>query len=304
MHRVFDLLDSRVGHRYAALNLVHAGGVVSCVARGFDRQRMSEAWHAAGLQPLDRLTPRLLAQPGTAAALDSDDPELAGAASAPFRAFMRAFDMERMAGIALPVPHTACTALLYTNRSRTDPRFTAAELEWLGHLAAHLTEALLVNRLWHRAGPAPAADAALTCPQGWLLYPDDRFARLWQRWGTMHAELRHPRVPLTWLQAGGAELRDGTQRWMVHVVPLDEGFRIEVVAAGDATVPRLTPRERQVADLYARGFSHKEIGRELGIAPNTVRVHVSRCFDKLQVRSRSELRRQLPQPAAPGSGPP
>jgi DNA-binding CsgD family transcriptional regulator len=50
----------------------------------------------------------------------------------------------------------------------------------------------------------------------------------------------------------------------------------------------LTPRERQVLALVARGATNREIGRELFMAEKTASVHVSRILTKLDVRSRTQ----------------
>ena len=50
----------------------------------------------------------------------------------------------------------------------------------------------------------------------------------------------------------------------------------------------LTPRERQVLTLVARGATNREIGAELYMAEKTASVHVSRILAKLDVRSRTE----------------
>jgi len=50
----------------------------------------------------------------------------------------------------------------------------------------------------------------------------------------------------------------------------------------------LTDREAEVLRLLARGCSNKEIGEELRIAENTVRIHVSRVLDKLGVSDRTQ----------------
>jgi DNA-binding CsgD family transcriptional regulator len=45
----------------------------------------------------------------------------------------------------------------------------------------------------------------------------------------------------------------------------------------------LTPRERDVLTLVARGFAGKQVARHLGISPKTVEVHKTRIFAKLGV---------------------
>jgi ATP/maltotriose-dependent transcriptional regulator MalT len=59
-------------------------------------------------------------------------------------------------------------------------------------------------------------------------------------------------------------------------------------ADGDGDPFGLTPRERQVLGLVARGATNREIGAELFMAEKTASVHVSRILSKLDVRSRTE----------------
>ncbi|MEO5918551.1 MAG: response regulator transcription factor [Candidatus Limnocylindrales bacterium] len=59
--------------------------------------------------------------------------------------------------------------------------------------------------------------------------------------------------------------------------------------AVDATVfPELTDREREILDMVARGLSNTEITQRLGVAPKTIRNHVSNIFSKLQVADRAQ----------------
>jgi RNA polymerase sigma factor (sigma-70 family) len=51
----------------------------------------------------------------------------------------------------------------------------------------------------------------------------------------------------------------------------------------------LTPREREVFDLLARGKPHKQISYELGISERTVKLHRHQLVQKLKVRSLAEL---------------
>lgn len=51
----------------------------------------------------------------------------------------------------------------------------------------------------------------------------------------------------------------------------------------------LTPREAEVADLIARGFTNREIAEELSLAVKTVDNHVGRILVKLDLRSRTEV---------------
>jgi DNA-binding NarL/FixJ family response regulator len=59
----------------------------------------------------------------------------------------------------------------------------------------------------------------------------------------------------------------------------------------DPEVEQLTPREREVLRLIARGYSYREVAAELFISVKTVETHVSSVLRKLQLSSRHELSR-------------
>lgn len=51
----------------------------------------------------------------------------------------------------------------------------------------------------------------------------------------------------------------------------------------------LTSREQQVLELVEQGLRNKEIARELGIRPGTVKIHLKHIFEKTGVRGRYGL---------------
>jgi DNA-binding NarL/FixJ family response regulator len=60
-------------------------------------------------------------------------------------------------------------------------------------------------------------------------------------------------------------------------------------AAVDPELNQLTPRERQVMRLIARGYAYKDVAVELSISVKTVESHVSSVLRKLQLTSRHQL---------------
>lgn len=76
--------------------------------------------------------------------------------------------------------------------------------------------------------------------------------------------------------------------------PMSSSIARQVVQSFAAPAPArtglegLSPREKDVLDLLARGFLYKEIAESLGIGVATVATHIRRIYEKLHVRSRSQ----------------
>ncbi len=94
-----------------------------------------------------------------------------------------------------------------------------------------------------------------------------------------------------------ADLRDAIVR--VHqgdavFSPRLAGFVLDAFSSTapepvDPELDQLTPREREVLRLIARGFPYKQVARRLDISVKTVETHVSAVLRKLQLSSRYEL---------------
>jgi len=71
-----------------------------------------------------------------------------------------------------------------------------------------------------------------------------------------------------------------------------DAFRDAPVAPSiDPEIDLLTPREREVLRLLARGYAYKEIASELFISIKTVETHASNVLRKLQLSNRHQLTR-------------
>ena len=68
-----------------------------------------------------------------------------------------------------------------------------------------------------------------------------------------------------------------------------DAFAGDLPTSADPDLDQLSPREREVLRLLARGYRYKEIATKLSISIKTVESHVSAVLRKLQLSSRHEL---------------
>jgi FixJ family two-component response regulator len=89
----------------------------------------------------------------------------------------------------------------------------------------------------------------------------------------------------------GARLLDA----VANAVALDAVRRGRRRDSDDARqlLAQLTPRERQVCDLVARGLLNKQIADEIGASERTVKIHRARAVQKLGINSVTDLVRLL-----------
>ncbi len=173
-------------------------------------------------------------------------------------------------------------------RSNPDAHFSESERRIYQQIIAHLNEAQQVNR--QLQGPLHASSkeevGAIADVLGYLHSPPDRVDDLVRlEW----RHVLHGRLPSE-LMAALAASADGTYRGRTLCVRsrLVGGLlflRLRRRSSFDA----LSVREHEVAQAVAHGFSAKEVGKSLAMAPATVRVHLKHIFAKLGVHSQAEL---------------
>lgn len=86
---------------------------------------------------------------------------------------------------------------------------------------------------------------------------------------------------------GAIELRFQVCVWLE-----DRFYKVLIVEAPEQLGtgrPQLSPRERDIARLIAKGLTNKAIARVLFLRPSTVSTYAKRLFLKLNVSSRAEM---------------
>jgi DNA-binding NarL/FixJ family response regulator len=75
------------------------------------------------------------------------------------------------------------------------------------------------------------------------------------------------------------------------ISPQIAGFMLDIDDAVETApeIENLTPRERDVVQYIARGYSYRKTAEALFVSVKTVETHMGHIFDKLGVASRYEL---------------
>jgi DNA-binding CsgD family transcriptional regulator len=297
-HLAEELRDTiaRTGQPLMQARLLYLTALVSAYAGDVDRARSAteEGLRLADLATDTRLTIRLFATGGFI--------ELScGDATGAHSSLAHARELAAAAGYGEPAMFRFAAdgieALLALGDVEEAERQTA-ELEAQG---------LRLDRPWARAtgarsrgllslaqGAPEAAVAALehACHESERLPQPFELARTLLALGGAFRLARRKRAARDTLEEALAAFDwIGTPLWA-------EKARMELGRIGGrvAAQGRLTPTEERVAALVAEGKSNKEVAAELFVTVRTVEGHLSRVYEKLGLRSRTELARRLAGP--------
>jgi len=83
------------------------------------------------------------------------------------------------------------------------------------------------------------------------------------------------------LYAGGSPMNPEIARKVI------DAFAANTTLHKDVELP-LTPRELELLEQLSKGLLYKEIAQVLGITTGTVKQHIHKIYDKLQVNNRTE----------------
>jgi DNA-binding CsgD family transcriptional regulator len=193
-------------------------------------------------------------------------------------------------GTGLEPEHTSWLCLY---RQGSVARPTHAELRWLEAAAPHLAEAWRINAAIHSARHRsnPRSFALAEGATAKLLSSDDEFkVFLIAEWAEFDGHVVPRCLAQLWLDRDdiffeGKNVRFHAKR-VTNLVYLSAS---PVVRACDG----LSPRLRQVAGLYVKGLSHKEIAQRIGISPATVRNQIAAAYAQLRIHTKIELLERL-----------
>jgi DNA-binding CsgD family transcriptional regulator len=116
------------------------------------------------------------------------------------------------------------------------------------------------------------------------------FARTQLSYGEWLRRRRHITLARPQLRAAlDAFSRLGARPWIERTQGELRAAGVTLESRPPAAVDELTPQERQIAQLAARGMTNREIGAALFLSPRTVGFHLHNVFPKLNVTTRAQL---------------
>jgi DNA-binding CsgD family transcriptional regulator len=223
-----------------------------------------------------------------------------------YKLLCRPFGIEQAIGIA---HHDTRTGLMdfmaLWRRSKTDayteqerqalellwPHLLAADAMWLTHQLFDGTRSEVARYvgLFDEHGVLHVADAGMR----------DQLTHHWSAW--QGPTLPEPLLALAKLakQTGNLEslqLSSGVAYSVeTYTCPI-AGAAFKLHLRCDFEMAKLSKAEAKIAAPYAQGLTHKEIAKQLDLAPGTVRNHAQAILRKLGLRNKSELSAKLGKP--------
>jgi DNA-binding NarL/FixJ family response regulator len=174
-------------------------------------------------------------------------------------AFARKHDLYDVIAITRMLPGSGLLQFISLYRHEASARFTAAQRLLFEHFSAHLMQ---------------------------------RFVYMGARFGALLQQL----FPDWTAAALPAQLVEATRQLPVEVSIGRRRFSARACGelmllnfAAQRRAPVLAPRELNVALMYADGRSHKEIARQTGLSPATVRTYLREAYRRLGVSDKVKL---------------
>lgn len=115
-------------------------------------------------------------------------------------------------------------------------------------------------------------------------------------WLRRRRRIAEARAPLT--DALETFVRLGARPWAERARAESRAAGLDVMDTAPDALAELSPQQRQIIRLAARGLTNREIGEKLFLSPRTVSSHLYRSFPKLGITARSQLRDLIEGPLA------
>ncbi|WP_127996816.1 helix-turn-helix transcriptional regulator [Piscinibacter defluvii] len=207
-------------------------------------------------------------------------------------AFARRHDLFHALAVTRALPGSGLQQFISIYRGQDSAPFVPAEGVLFEQFSAHLMQrwSTRVALAIGGAGAARAGDGhGLLDAAGEFVYLGARLALLLQEHYPHWDGAQPPADLVEALRRAAGSLKLGARR--VAVDPSGELLLLSLAPRRQA--PLLPPRELSVALLYADGRSHKQIARETGLSPATVRTYLRDAYQRLGVADKVALGRAL-----------
>lgn len=194
--------------------------------------------------------------------------------------------------VAYVDPQTHLSDHLTVYRAPDAPCFTGQDCLLLNNLMLHLVAAVSANQIrtlvaMRETLTSPRNLALAVCDQRGTLHCAERgFVDLllseWPDW-------TGPCLPVA-MDAQGYEGKH------LQVEASTVGDLFLLAARSRTVLVQLSPRENDVAQGFGEGKTYKEVARDLGMSPNTVRHHIRAIYSKLGVKDKARIAHLLHAP--------
>ncbi|MBD8494336.1 response regulator transcription factor [Pseudomonas syringae] len=186
-------------------------------------------------------------------------------------------------------PLTCLTEHLALYRRHDQPRFNEHDRLLLDHCMPHLAAAISANQIRTLIARRESLDAspnlalAVCDRKGTLQCAERGFIK---RWLACFPGWSGPNLDIA--------ITEGEQALEhVHLSISRAGDLFVLAARLPTPLQCLSPREHDVAQGFGEGKTYKEVARQLGLAPNTVRHHIRSIYAKLGIKDKARIAQLL-----------
>jgi len=201
------------------------------------------------------------------------------------------FDIEWVLSTLLLEEHTSLFHAVSFYRNKNSQPFDSQDCQLKQLLVPHIVEAMKANLFIHieLASEKKASKdtwvSAVCDHRGSLIQADKQFATL------LSNSFPHwvgPALPFT-LEEKNQGKTISNEGLLINTEKKGDMLFIRIQQSIASFLERLTPQEINIARLLQRGLTNKEMAKQLGISPATIKNHISNIARKLNVSRRSQI---------------